>query len=65
MRSHLENRLNIASHIKLFQHFVALVEDEMLHIRSVQVLASYKCQNATRGAYNDCRGRALEFLDVL
>ena len=65
MRSHLEDGLYIPAHVKLVQHFVTLVEDEMLQLAQVEVVATNQRQKATWSAYEDLRGILLQLLDVL
>ena len=40
VRRHLEYRLNVAAHVEGVEHFVAFVENEVFHIRGVQMLAT-------------------------
>ena len=65
VRSHLEDGLYIPAHVKLVQHFVALVEDEVLQLAQVEVVATDQRQKATWSTYEDLRRILLQLLDVL
>ena len=52
----LENILNISSHIKLFQHFVTLVQNKVFSVFQVELSSSNQSQNPTWGTDNDMRG---------
>ena len=51
----LENWLNISPHIRLLQHFVALVQDKELKLRQIQVLLLYERQNSSWSSNYDMR----------
>ena len=53
VRSHLEDSLYILSHVKLGEHLIALIQNEVLQILHLQMLTSYKSQDPSRGAYKD------------
>jgi len=48
-----ENVLNIASHVELFQHFVALVQDKVLDVLQVQLSASHQSENSAWSSDDD------------
>ena len=50
---------------ELFEHFVALIENEMLEMFQVKFLASYESQDTTRRSNDDVRTIGLENLFVL
>jgi len=65
VRSHLEDGLDVLSHIKSLEHLVTLVQHEVLHVGGVEVLAAGEGEDAARGAYDDGGRRVFEFLNVL
>jgi hypothetical protein len=50
---------------ELFEHLVALVEDEVLDVLEVEFLAPNESENPARGAHDDVRAVGLEHLLVL
>jgi len=60
-----ENILHIPSHIKSFQHFVALVENKMLDILQTEFLSSDKSQNSTWCGDNNMRWAFSENFSVV
>jgi len=55
VRGGSEDILNIASHIELLQHFIALVENEMLDVLQAQLSASHQSQNSAWRSDDDVR----------
>ncbi len=56
MRGHLEDLLDISSHVQLLKHLVAFVEDEVLDFLEVEGLASRQSEDPAWGSHNDLRG---------
>ena len=49
---------------ELLEHFVALVEDEVLQVLEVELLAPHQRQDPAGGAHHDVRAVGLEHLLV-
>ena len=58
-------RLYILSHVERLEHFVALVEDEVLDVLGDEVLLADELQDAPRRAHDDVRALGLEDALVL
>jgi len=65
VRRLLEDGLNIGPHVESCQHVVTLIQDKVLEIGRVEVLAADECQNAAGCAHNNRRRVFLESSDVL
>ena len=53
MWSGFKNILNIAPHIKLFQHLITLIQNKVLDVLQVQLSSSNQSQNPTWSSNND------------
>jgi len=60
-----EDLLNVATHVKLLQHLVALVENEMLHVLQAQLLALDESEQTTWSSDDDVRAVGFQNLLVL
>lgn len=65
VRRRLEDALDVAAHVELLEHLVALVEHELLQLRDVEHLLVDERQDAAGRADDDVRLVVLERLDVL
>jgi len=45
----------IALLTKCFEHLVALVQNELLHVLQRQLLLLYQCQDSSRSSHHDVR----------
>ena len=48
-----EDVLDVAPHVKRFQHLVAFVQDEMLYVLEVELFISGQSEDSTRSADHD------------
>merc|ERR1719180_782490 len=60
-----EDLLDVASHVKLLQHLVTLVQDEMLQVLQRQLLALDQGENSTGSSHNDVGTVVLQNLLIL
>lgn len=65
MRSFHENFLNISSHAQIFQHLIALVDNEILKFVKLQDALLDQILNSARGSHDDVWLLLLQTLDVL
>merc|ERR1719237_716083 len=65
VRRRTEDLLHVAPHVELLEHFVALVEDEVLEVLEVELLAPDQRQDPAGSADDDVRAVGLEHLLVL
>ena len=65
MGCHFEDGLDVSSHIEGFQHFVTLIQDEVLNVLCLKVLTPDQSEDAAWCAYDDCGRVLLKLLDVL
>eukprot|EP00128_Syssomonas_multiformis_P001969 Colp12_sorted_trinity150504_noHs@29447 len=63
--SGLENLLNKLAHIKLGEHLVTLVNNEVLDVRKIELLALHEILQTTRSTNNNMGLVILQLLDVL
>merc|ERR1719328_1028670 len=64
VRCGAEDFLNVSSHVKLLQHFVALIKHKMLQILQRQLLALDQSQNTSWSSNNDVRTIVLQNLFI-
>ena len=62
---HLEDFLDIGSHVDLLQHLVALVEHKVLDMLQVESASSGQCQDTSRSTDNNVRAILFDRLLVL
>lgn len=60
-----EDFLNVSSHIKLFEHLVALVKNKVLDLACVELLVTDEGHGSARGTNNDVRALFLVGKDLL
>lgn len=65
VRSVPEDLLHVAAHVQLFQHLVALVEDEVLEVFQLKLLVSNQRHYSARSSHHNVRIDGLESFLVL
>lgn len=65
MRSSLEDGLNVATHLELLEHLIALIQNEALQAIQLQLLLVHQLKDTTWGTNNNVWSLSLEQLAML